>query len=716
MFADVDDRYRRRLAESLAGAEERLQDEMQRFPDSLVPLVFKLRETAVAKSHRPIQLAAEAALVPAGHGKLDEMIVAASAESLAALRELILHRDVKAIRCNLSAIERIEPWSITRKIHHSPNELRQRGAAIIRPFAYIEKRATEENLRSVRAAIGDLGFEFEEIPYARNTPLFKIRTERRLTEERLLRLLRHPGIRSIYAEPQYGAGLIAPAAAHLPRAARLMPPPLGVDLPSVGIFDTGVSPNAASLEPWLDGVQTFVLPPETDNVHGTWVASLVAGAHVLNNGNTWLPSAGCKVHDVCGLETAGGGIGALIERLRTAVRARPDIRVWNLSLGGPEAHEEYFSEFSQALDELSDECDVLFVVSSGNYLDKPRRGWPTDAALNDRVAMPAESVRALTVGSVTHLDDAGAWVAAGSPAPYSRRGPGPVFTPKPDIVHVGGGVHHPWSVGPSSVTALGVTDGADLTFGTSFAAPIAAGMAAHAWHALRGRPNMGPHPALVKALLIHSAQLSSRAYSVHERRYYGAGRPSDVLSALYDSDDSFTLVFEAQVLPSMRWRKAPYPIPQCLVHEGKFRGEVIITAVYSPPLNPNAGSEYVRANVEVSFGVLDGERITGKVPMESEVGQTGYESAQVEHGGKWAPVKVHRRVFPSGVSGEQWALQSTVFLRAYEPPLAEALRVTILVTLRALDGNRNVHADGLRALAATNWVREVLPARVPVRV
>ena len=406
----------------------------------------------------------------------------------------------------------------------------------------------------------------------------------------------------------------------------------------------------------------------------------------------------------------------MIERLRTAVRARPDIRVWNLSLGGPEAHEEYFSEFSQALDELSDECDVLFVVSSGNYLDKPRRGWPTDAALNDRVAMPAESVRALTVGSVTHLDDAGAWVAAGSPAPYSRRGPGPVFTPKPDIVHVGGGVHHPWSVGPSSVTALGVTDGADLTFGTSFAAPIAAGMAAHAWHALRGRPNMGPHPALVKALLIHSAQLSSPAYSVHERRYYGAGRPSDVLSALYDSDDSFTLVFEAQVLPSMRWRKAPYPIPQCLVHEGKFRGEVIITAVYSPPLNPNAGSEYVRANVEVSFGVLDGERITGKVPMESEVGQTGYESAQVEHGGKWAPVKVHRRVFPSGVSGEQWALQSTVFLRAYEPPLAEALRVTILVTLRALDGNRNVHADGLRALAATNWVREVLPARVPVRV
>ncbi|MFX7752114.1 hypothetical protein ABTK01_20895, partial [Acinetobacter baumannii] len=75
----------------------------------------------------------------------------------------------------------------------------------------------------------------------------------------------------------------------------------------------------------------------------------------------------------------------------------------------------------------------------------------------------------------------------------------------------------------------------------------------------------------------------------------------------------------------------------------KFRGEVIITAVYAPPLDGNTGAEYVRANVELSFGTLDGDSIHSKVPLKGEDGTDGYEAAQVEHGGKWAPVKVHRK-------------------------------------------------------------------------
>ena len=59
----------------------------------------------------------------------------------------------------------------------------------------------------------------------------------------------------------------------------------------------------------------------------------------------------------------------------------------------------------------------------------------------------------------------------------------------------------------------------------------------------------------------------------------------------------------------------------------KLRAEVIITAAYSPPLDPNAGAD----NVNVSFGVLNGNRISGKVPMEGEAGITGYEAAQIEH-------------------------------------------------------------------------------------
>jgi len=132
-------------------------------------------------------------------------------------------------------------------------------------------------------------------------------------------------------------------------------------------------------------------------------------------------------------------------------------------------------------------------------------------------------------------------------------------------------------------------------------------------------------------------------------------------------------------------------------------------------LDPNAGSEYVRANVELSFGVMDDAgHLHGRVPMEGEAGTSGYEVVQIEHGGKWSPVKLHRKAFPNGCGGQTWALQAAVVLRANEPPLSGPLNVAIAVTLRALDGNPEVHSDGVRALNALNWATQTLPARVPI--
>jgi hypothetical protein len=68
---------------------------------------------------------------------------------------------------------------------------------------------------------------------------------------------------------------------------------------------------------------------------------------------------------------------------------------------------------------------------------------------------------------------------------------------------------------------------------------------------------------------------------------------------------------------------------------------------------------------------------------EGELGTTGFEEAQVEHGGKWSPVKTYRRSFPKGAAGNVWALQATLLRRAFEPPLAQPLRVVIAVTLRS---------------------------------
>lgn len=45
----------------------------------------------------------------------------------------------------------------------------------------------------------------------------------------------------------------------------------------------------------------------------------------------------------------------------------------------------------------------------------------------------------------------------------------------------------------------------------------------------------------------------------------------------------------------------------------------------------------------------------------------------------------------------------------------EGLTIYILCTLRSLDGDPEIHAQGMHALAATNWVRQDLPVRVPVQ-
>jgi serine protease AprX len=717
-FVPVDTDYREALALELEAAVDTLRPELLTHTHAMGALVFRLRDKAIAKSHRPLKLVEESGLVPAGHERVEEMLVGAQTVSLAALRQVILERDIQAIRANLSSIQHIQAWSRARRNPEGTVALRERGTALMRPFRYLNDASNVSLFEAIKGLLSQHNLRHRFLRYGRgNWFVVRLLDLENASEDALDALLSYPGVRRVHPEPMAHAVVTAGPRAAAAAPATVLTAPAAA-LPVVGVFDTGVSARAAQVRPWITSSDVYVLPPDTDFEHGTNVASLVAGAHALNSGHEVLPPAGALVHDVCGLESgAGSPIGDLITRLEAAIKKRPDIRVWNLSLGAPSSCDEHvFSDFAQWLDQLSDQHNVLFVVAAGNYVSLPRRTWPPTALVDDRVSSPADSMRALTVGSVCHLDGGGGMGRAGDPAAYSRRGPGPVFTPKPDIVHAGGDVHAPWTSGASSIAVVAADNSVMRGFGTSYAAPIASSMAAHAWQALAGHTTLTVTPALVKGLMIHAAQLSSAPHSPHDRRYLGAGLPQNVVAGLYDQPDSSTLVFEASLVPGMWWRKAPYPVPAGLLRDGKLVGEVIITAVYAPPLDANAGAEYVRANVELSFGVLKGTNITGKVPMKGEEGTDGYESVQVEHGGKWAPVKIHRKTFPQGVSGDAFGLQARVFMRAHEPNLSEGLRVYIFCTLRSLDGNLEIHADGLRALAAGNWVRHNLPVRVPVQV
>lgn len=702
-------------------------------PDVPGVMVIRMRDQAVAKTHRPMEVIKAANIQSAGHAEINEMLVAVNAASLAQLSSVIGQRDSKNIRANLSAIDGFEAWNAQRRlpkayrgmpIEQVLDSLRAlERRLLIKLFAHQTAATTQVVVDRFKQLLAFYKLEFAAIDQRVGPPLFLVSITDAMTQAAMTAILQYQGVRSLRPEPK-----ILPAAAVLPPAPVVplfttIPPPPG--LPVVAVFDSGVDPDGVAIGPWVTSRDIYLLPPDTDYVHGTAVASLIVDSAGLNGNHPYFPRAACRVHDVCALEANGAFETDLILRLREALAKRPDIKVWNLSLGGVQVGDDEFSDFGRELDALSDAFGVLFVIAAGNYLHLPRRGWPAaDDPLTDRITSPADSVRGLTVGAITHRDDHASLVRADEPAPYSRRGPGPVYTPKPDIVHVGGNADANMQSANIGLNVLIPGVGFSCGAGTSYAAPIAAAMAARTWHslALPGRPyEITASPAMVKALMIHSAQLNSPERGITERRYFGAGLPGDPGAVLYDSDSSFTMLFELSISDAMKWRKAPYPIPASLLHEGKFRGEIIVTAVYAPRVDASAGAEYVRFNVDVGFGTFtpnpEGEpHFRTCVPALGEIGTTGLEKAQVEHGGKWSPVKIYRRRYPKGMAGDVWGLQATILRRAGEPALVDPLSVVIAVTLRALDDNPNVYSEGRRLLAASNWISQDLSQRVDVPV
>lgn len=258
-FVVVDNDYRRELARALEGVKDKLIPQISAYPQTLGPMVFRLREKAIAKSHRPIDLVRESGLVIAGHGRLDEMIVASSADSFDQLDRVIRRRNTKSIRANLSALLSIESWTRAKKNPEGGESLRKSSSALIRLFRYGSDAATIATRNSVFAMLEQLGISFELLHQRKDQSLVRLSALDELVPELLDRILDHPGIRAAIAEPFF----VAPTHAITPDATTStseMPQPSS-DLPVVGVFDTGVSASATSLLPWVLSSDAYVFHP-----------------------------------------------------------------------------------------------------------------------------------------------------------------------------------------------------------------------------------------------------------------------------------------------------------------------------------------------------------------------------------------------------------------------------------------------------------------------
>jgi hypothetical protein len=252
-------------------------------------------------------------------------------------------------------------------------------------------------------------------------------------------------------------------------------------------------------------------------------------------------------------------------------------RIFNHSITGTvPCRTQYMSHWAAAIDNLTWEKDILFIVAAGNLLPlsgSRRRGdtrlsvqehlaanrlWPDYLLENScRIANPAQSFQALTVGSISlasyHALPYSSISQKDKPSAFSRSGLGIWDTIKPEVVEYGGDFVKDESIPPNIISRKEVCpelvrstlDGgppvAADRVGTSYATPKVSHIAACLAAELPDESCL-----LHRALIVQSARwpewtMADNIEKLHVIRQIGYGIPN-LDRALGNSPNRITLI------------------------------------------------------------------------------------------------------------------------------------------------------------------------------
>ena len=273
----------------------------------------------------------------------------------------------------------------------------------------------------------------------------------------------------------------------------------------------------------------------------------------------------------------------------------------------------HMSAWAEAIDRLTWKNDIIFVLSGGNIpdygsvtnpgiVDRIRSGQPYPEYLyasSSRIANPAQSLQAITVGSVglqALTGDKNSFAGPAQPSSFSRTGPGIWGAIKPEVVEYGGDLAYDSGNPPNlSVTSEiapqlvrstlhgGPAYGNDRV-GTSFAAPKVAHILATIQTTLYDEPAL-----LYRGLLVQSARwpewTSSHPDKYEVIRSMGYGIP-DVERATANTEYRITLITQGETY--IRARQVHIYeaiIPQELRHPGDAY-EILVEVTLSYKAQP----------------------------------------------------------------------------------------------------------------------------------
>lgn len=357
------------------------------------------------------------------------------------------------------------------------------------------------------------------------------------------------------------------------------PPPTDqtVSTIKVGVFDGGIDTSVPLLQRYAEEDSALAIKTKANPryvSHGTAVAGAVLFGSLHEHDHAKpLPAPPVSVVGIRVLPTSDPkdfDLYEAIDVIEAAVPARPDIKIFNLSLGpkGPILDDD-ISRFSYVIDRLTLAHKVMFCVAVGN-----------DGEIKEnRIQAPADAVHALGVGAFSERG------GKRLRAPYSCVGPGREGAKmKPDLVAFGGCAQTPFHLVAASPGKK------VLKCGTSFASPLVASLCAQA----SGRYDRAT--ALLTRCLVTHAATHPDGSPDHE---FGHGcAPKQVDEILSYPQNAVTVAYQGELSPRSFY-KLPIPIPENLALNGNV--SITWTIAVLCPVAFNHPGDYTTCCVEDTF-------------------------------------------------------------------------------------------------------------------
>lgn len=720
------------LVSTLEQLHIKFDQKYEEYPQTPVVMKALLRKDAIAKSHRPIALFNSDTCPIVGVENLGELLISTTKNGLEKLENRMRQPTSEKQKANITAIQEIKEYDRQDKLLGlSTEELKEKSlrdnkiCLKVILFDYQDSETNEQNKRAFRKWAEERNLKTQNIPVLEKLNIWRIFVD---SETQIEEICKHPSVKAISYFPKFNLIQTKESVAEKPQIDYPMPNH-SYDYAKVGILDSGISENHPFLAPWVIDRKSFVPKEYQDNFHGSFVAGLACMGSYLNGTGTCPDTEQLQLVDVQVIpDEKKDSITEddLIERLEESIpmlTAKHGIKIWNMSLGLNKCSEEgKFSSLGTYLDFIQDQNDIILTLPSGNYSNGDRVWNATNpVTVDDKLQVPGDSVRALTVGAIACKEKPDSIVRINHPTSYSCRGPGPAYIVKPELVHYSGNLT---LISPGTMSCLGqgivsfdnqgnIVEGV----GTSYSCPLVARTLSLLYQELKPDASVN----LLKALVVHHSYIPLESVK-HEDifPYVGFGIPPKVSEILKCDNSTITLVFEQEIYEG-HILEYPFVWPESLKNkEGKCIGNVKMTLVSDSPLDSSYGSEYVRVNVRAS---LQSKKIkpNGEEDWKLQLQETPdmpeaqYERTLIENGFKWKTIKKYERNLSRGVKTSDWRIRIYIQLRDGIKLDQKPVKFALVFTLSDPKGKAPVYDEVVLGLRNRNVISDPIQISTQVR-